>query len=84
MYLYDLKVSQNYRRRGVGAALIEKSMEIARSKNYRGIYAIAQDNNLAACRFYLKNGFEIGGFDDHSYAGSSQEGNADVYFYLTK
>ncbi len=82
MYLYDLKVAKSYRRSGVGKALIEKAKEIALEKGYRGIYTIGQDNNLAACKFYINEGFEIGGFDNRSYRGTSQEGKADIYFYL--
>lgn len=42
---------------------------------------VGQANNLTACRFYLKNGFTIGGFNNRVYDGTSPEGNADIYFY---
>lgn len=82
MYLDDLKVFREYRKQGVGKALIEKALETARQRNYHGIYTIAQDNNVSACKFYLKMGFEIGGFDNRVYRGTSQEGKADIVFYL--
>lgn len=82
MYLYDLKVNRNYRGRQIGKKLIEKSKEIAVAQGYRGIYTQGQDNNLAACLFYLKNGFVIGGLDTHVYVGTSQEGKSDILFYL--
>lgn len=82
LYLYDLKVCGQYRRQGVGRALLEKSKEIALSRGYRGIYTIGQDNNLNACLFYIKSGFEIGGFDNRVYTGTNQEGKADILFYL--
>ena len=81
MYLYDLKVSACARGKGVGKMLIEAGMESAEAHGYRGIYAIAQDNNLNACMFYLRTGFEIGGFDNRVYKGTNQEGKADVIFY---
>ena len=81
MYLYDLKVSEAFRRKGVAAALMEKAEEVAAERGYRGIYAICQDNNLGACRFYLKQGFQIGGFDNRVYRGTNQEDKADIYFY---
>ncbi|MCM1220031.1 MAG: GNAT family N-acetyltransferase [Lachnospiraceae bacterium] len=84
MYLDDLKVSRAYRKQGVGKALVEKAMEIAHQRNYRGIYAIGQDNNVSACKFYLKAGFEIGGFDNHVYRGTSQEHKANIIFYLDR
>ena len=82
LYLYDLKVNTEYRGKQVGAMLIEKSKEAALEHGYRGLYTQGQDNNLAACLFYLKNGFVIGGLDTHVYAGTRQEGKKDILFYL--
>ena len=82
LYLSDLKVSRACRGRGVASALIEEGKRLAGALGLRGLYTIAQDNNLAACRFYLKCGFEIGGFNSHVYRGTAQEGKADIYFYL--
>ncbi len=82
MYLSDLKVSQKYRKRGIGKELIEKAAEVAHKRNYNGIYTVGQDNNVSACKFYLKAGFEIGGFDNRVYRGTPQENKADIIFYL--
>lgn len=82
MYLYDLKVSASHRGQGVGRALMEKAGEICKERGYRGIYTQGQDNNLGACRFYLKAGFRIGGLDTEVYKGTGQEGKADILFYL--
>jgi len=84
MYLHDLKVSQAYRRQGIGQALMGKAVEVAHKRNYRGIYTIAQDSNVGACKFYLKAGFEIGGFDNHVYRGTSLGRTADIIFYLDR
>lgn len=81
LYLDDLKVNGDYRRLGVGKKLIEAGMQEAAELNLKGIYTIGQDNNLGACLFYLKQGFEIGGFDNRAYRGTSQENKADIYFY---
>lgn len=81
MYLYDLKVSGGYRGQGVGHALIEKAGEVCKARGYRGVYTQGQDNNLGACRFYLKAGFRIGGLDTEVYKGTNQEGKADILFY---
>lgn len=82
LYLYDLKVNSSYRGRGVGTMLMEKAKDIALERGYRGIYTIGQDNNLSACLFYVRTGFDIGGLDTRVYGGTSQEGKADIYFYL--
>lgn len=82
MYLYDLKVNQAARGKGIAGKLIEKAKEVARQRNYRGIYTQGQDNNLGACLFYIKSGFRIGGFDSELYKGTKQEGKSDIIFYL--
>lgn len=82
MYLYDLKVSSGARGKGVGKALIQAGLASARERGYIGLYTQAQDNNLNACLFYLKAGFQIGGFDNRVYGGTSQAQKADVIFYL--
>lgn len=81
MYLYDLKVNAAYRRKHIGAMLIEKSKETALEHGYRGLYTQGQDNNLAACLFYIKNGFVIGGLDTRVYTGTAQEEKSDILFY---
>lgn len=81
LYLDDLKVSASHRGRGVGGKLIEGCMEEARKLGLRGVYTIGQDNNLSACLFYLKRGFEIGGFDNRCYRGTRLEGSANIIFY---
>ena len=82
LYLDDLKIDVKYRRQGVGTMLIKTCLERAKSENMKGIYTIGQDNNLSACLFYIHQGFKIGGFDNKVYQGTSQEGKADIVFYL--
>ncbi len=81
LYLEDLKVVRSRRRQGIGGLLIEACMKKAEEEGMIGVYTVGQDDNLSACLFYLGHGFEIGGFDNRSYRGTSQEGKADIYFY---
>lgn len=83
MYLADLKVSQLARRLGIGQKLITEAFRLAKERNYQGIYTIGQDNNLNACEFYLKVGFEIGGLNTRGYQYTAQEEKSDIYFYLS-
>ena len=62
--------------------MIERAKAVAAGEGYRGIYTQGQDNNLAACRFYLKNDFRIGGLDTELYNGTPQQGKRDIVFYL--
>lgn len=82
LYLYDLKVNAACRGRRIGEKLIAAGRELARENGYRGLYTVGQDNNLGACSFYIRCGFEIGGLDTRVYQGTSQEGKRDILFYL--
>ena len=81
LYLDDLKVSAARRGQGIGGLLIRAALAEAEKLGLIGVYAIAQDNNLSACLFYLKQGFSIGGFDNRSYRGTSQQDKANIFFY---
>ena len=82
MYLCDLKVNRQYRGFGIAKKLIDAAKTVAVDNGYQGIYTIGQDNNLAACLFYIKSGFRIGGFDTEVYKGTKIEGTKDIIFYL--
>lgn len=82
LYLYDLKVNAAYRGQRIGERLIDAGRELARENGYRGVYTVGQDNNLGACSFYIRCGFEIGGLDTRVYQGTNQEGKRDILFYL--
>ena len=82
MYVYDLKVNASHRGKGIGRALIRTGLAEAKKRGYLGLYLAAQDNNVNACRFYLKTGFTIGGFNNRVYDGTAQAGKADIFFYL--
>lgn len=81
IYLYDLKVNRSYRGRHIASKMIELSCTYAKEHGYRGVWTIGQDNNLAACLFYVNTGFRIGGLNTDTYIGTKQEGKADIYFY---
>ncbi|WP_122646792.1 GNAT family N-acetyltransferase [Enterococcus mediterraneensis] len=81
-YLQDLKVNKAYRNQGIAGKLIEKGRALAKENGYQGVFTIGQDNNLAACLFYLKQGFVVGGLNTQVYRHTQQEGKADIYFYL--
>lgn len=82
MYVYDLKVNQKFRKKGIAEELISRGLKIALKLGYVGLYTVAQDNNIAACTFYLKQKFIIGGLNTNDYKHTKQEGKSDIYFYL--
>ncbi|MCR5664476.1 MAG: GNAT family N-acetyltransferase [Oscillospiraceae bacterium] len=81
LLLDDLKVVRAYRGRGIGRRLVEACLDEARAEGLQGVSLVAQDDNLSACLFYLRCGFELGGFNNRDYRGTPQARKADLYFY---
>lgn len=83
-YVEDLEVAAPHRGRGVGTALIQEAVRWAKGLGLTGLRLETQDNNLRACRFYLKQGFQIGGVNYLRYHTlpfpKNQE--AAIFFYL--
>ncbi|MEW6400511.1 MAG: GNAT family N-acetyltransferase [Chloroflexota bacterium] len=66
-YIDDIAVDVEFRRHGVGRALIERVIEWAKERKFPGIMLETQNNNVAACRLYESCGFTLGGFDRYLY-----------------
>ncbi|WP_258013807.1 hypothetical protein [Paenibacillus polymyxa] len=47
----------------------------------KGLTLETQDVNLLACRFYLKNGFEIRAVDTMLYSNSKYKDEKAIFFY---
>lgn len=79
----DFCVRKAARRSGVGSALFEAAVAWAKSAGFPGLAAETQDNNLAACRFYAKQGMAIGSVDaiDYDKLPLAAEEKA-VYWYM--
>lgn len=65
----NIVVDVNYRRRGVGKALMKKAIEWARERQLPGLMLETQNNNVAGCMLYQQCGFELAGFDRRLYQG---------------
>lgn len=81
LYLSDLKVNRAFRRQGIASRIMQEAECWAKELSYRGIWTVGQDNNLAACLFYIRNGFQIGGLNTKVYNGTKLEGVSDIHFY---
>jgi GNAT superfamily N-acetyltransferase len=59
MYLEDLSVLPEFRRRGIARALLKAVAQLALEKNYPGIYWLMMDWNTEAKNLYASVGAEI-------------------------
>lgn len=82
-YIDDLAVDTQYRRQGIGRALIERAIKWAKAKGVPGLMLETQDNNVPACKLYESCGFELRGFDTHLYKASDPSSDEiALYWYL--
>lgn len=63
----DFAVDSTVRRSGIGRLLMDAVADWARSQGLPGLRLETQTNNVAACRFYYRYGFRLGGFDTRLY-----------------
>ncbi len=64
----ELWVDSNYRRKGIGTALMNKAKNIALKKNFRMIILETQSCNINAIDFYLHSDFTLVGFLSCDYS----------------
>lgn len=65
--LWDLRVDDAVKGRGVGTRLFQLAAEWSREKGFVQMIIECQNNNVPACRFYQKQGAVLGKIDAHAY-----------------
>lgn len=78
----DLSIDSQYRRVGIGKKLMDSAVAWCKEQKFSGIALETQDNNLQACRFYTKYGFELCGINTQKYALTEYKDETALYFYL--
>lgn len=79
----DFAVDAFYRGSGVGRLMMGSAKKWSRERGLAGLRLETQSINVAACRFYERYGFLLGGHDRYLYRGlhsSSQE--VALFWYL--
>lgn len=81
-FVDDFLVDRIHRGHGVGTMLMDAAVNWGIENGYHGISLETQDNNLLACRFYLKYGFKLGGIDRYVYNAFPNRNETALYFYI--
>ncbi len=71
--LWDLRVRPEYRGRGVGHRLFNAAEVWALTRRCRQLKIETQNTNVVACRFYVRNGCELGAIHRHAYSALPDE-----------
>ena len=87
--VWNLYVDAAHRGQGLGRRLVQRAAEWARQPEHlaRAVVVETQTNNYPACQFYLANGFELCGIDDHFYSNDDVNakmgmGEVALFWYL--
>jgi ribosomal protein S18 acetylase RimI-like enzyme len=64
MFIYEIEVSEDFRRQGIGAALINHIREIVRQENLMNAFVLTNYSNQGAVEFYKSTGGKIANGDD--------------------
>ncbi|MGA9288738.1 MAG: GNAT family N-acetyltransferase [Anaerobacillus sp.] len=62
-YIENIATVKEYRQHGIGNQLLNQAEEWAKKHQLIGMSLETQDDNLRACRFYVNQGFILGGAD---------------------
>jgi ribosomal protein S18 acetylase RimI-like enzyme len=67
--LWDIRVDPEHRRQGIGSQLFRAAAGWARRKGYGQLGIETDGSNVTACRFYTRQGCELGAIHRFGYAG---------------
>jgi len=70
--LWDIRVHPDARGRGIGSKLFAEAARWAREQGCKQLKVETQNVNVQACRFYAKQGCELGGIERYGYAGCKE------------
>ncbi|HLY27095.1 MAG TPA: GNAT family N-acetyltransferase [Aggregatilineales bacterium] len=84
VFVWNLMIDKDYRRRGLGRRLWHRALEYARDMDVRAIMVETQNTNVAACKFYASMGCRLVGLNEAYYANSSDEEVALFWAYFLR
>lgn len=71
--LWDLRVHPDYRSKGIGHQLFNRAIQWARERKCVLLKVETQNVNVAACRFYARQGCELRGINRYAYGEALDE-----------
>lgn len=81
--LWDIRVHPNIRRQGIGTKLFSHAADWSRERRCRQLKIEAQNVNVPACRFYAKQGCQLGEINRYGYVGHPEvEHEVRLVWYL--
>ena len=73
--LFDTRLLPEKRRHGTGAMMLRQAVDWAKQQGCEYLKIETQNTNVPACRFYTKQGAELGNIDRFAYTGYPESGH---------
>lgn len=80
-WVWNLMLDKSARGIGLGRRLVEHSIEWARYRKLRAVMLETQTNNVPACRFYERMGFQLVGINDAHYSNHDYDRDEIALFW---
>lgn len=81
--LFDIRLLPEKRRQGAGAILLRYAADWAKLQGCKYLKIETQNTNIPACRFYARQGAELGNIDKFAYTGYPEsEDEVQLVWYL--
>lgn len=80
----EFAVARSFRRRGLASDLMDRAVAWSADAGFRTVRLETQTNNIAACRFYQRYGFIVGGHDRLLYRelGGDNADEVALFWYF--
>lgn len=65
--LWDIRIADAYKHQGIGQKLLNMGITEAKKRGYKQMIIECQNNNVAACKFYHKQGAVLSKIDMYAY-----------------
>ncbi len=73
--LWDVRVAEEYKHKGIGQKLFDICVEWAKSQGYNQMKIECQNNNVPACKFYHKQGAVLSAINEYAYYDDNESKN---------
>ncbi|HNY12900.1 MAG TPA: GNAT family N-acetyltransferase [Candidatus Wallbacteria bacterium] len=80
--LWDIRIDQEFRGCGVGSKLFQHAVICAQKKGCIFLKIETQNNNVSACKFYARQGCELGAINRHAYKELPDEAQLIWYKFI--
>ncbi|MBI5930101.1 MAG: GNAT family N-acetyltransferase [Chloroflexi bacterium] len=82
VWIWNIMLDVDARGQGIGREMIQHTISWGRRRGLRAILLETQTNNVPACKFYLRMGFQLAGINTAFYTNQDMERDEIALFWV--